>query len=133
MCIFCKIINGEIPSQKIYEDDDVLAILDISQANIGHTLVLPKKHFSNILEIEDYDYLKVMDKVKDIALAIKKAFNAEGINVLNNCGEAAGQTVNHFHVHVIPRNINDGIKFEFVNNQDKFNLDEIRQKIINNL
>ncbi len=133
MCIFCKIINGEIPSQKIYEDDDVLAILDISQANIGHTLVLPKKHFSNILEIEDYDYLKVMDKVKDIALAIKKAFNAEGINVLNNCGEAAGQTVNHFHVHVIPRNINDGIKFEFVNNQDKFNLDEIRQKIIKNL
>lgn len=133
MCIFCKIINGDIPSAKIYEDEDVLAILDISQATKGHTLVLPKKHFANLLEIEDYEYLKVMNKVKDLAKAITKAFNAKGCNILNNCGEAAGQTVMHFHVHIIPRYDNNDIKIEFTDNNSKFDLNEIKNTIINNL
>ena len=133
MCIFCKIINGDIPSTKIYEDEDVLAILDISQATKGHTLVLPKKHFANLLEIEDYEYLKVMNKVKDLAKAITKAFNAKGCNILNNCGESAGQTVMHFHVHIIPRYDNNDIKIEFTDNNSKFDLNEIKNTIINNL
>lgn len=133
MCIFCKIINGDIPSAKIYEDEDVLAILDISQATKGHTLVLPKKHFANLLEIEDYEYLKVMNKVKDLAKAITKAFNAKGCNILNNCGESAGQTVMHFHVHIIPRYDNNDIKIEFTDNNSKFDLNEIKNTIINNL
>ena len=133
MCIFCKIINDDIPSAKIYEDEDVLAILDISQATKGHTLVLPKKHFANLLEIEDYEYLKVMNKVKDLAKAITKAFNAKGCNILNNCGESAGQTVIHFHVHIIPRYDNNDIKIEFTDNNSKFDLNEIKNTIINNL
>ena len=133
MCIFCKIINGDIPSAKIYEDEDVLAILDISQATKGHTLVLPKKHFANLLEIEDYEYLKVMNKVKDLAKSITKAFNAKGCNILNNCGETAGQTVMHFHVHIIPRYDNNDIKIEFTDNNSKFDLNEIKEAIINNL
>lgn len=131
MCIFCKIINGEIPSKKIYEDEDIVAILDISQATKGHTLVLPKKHFANLLEIEDYEYLKVMNKAKDLASAITKAFNAKGVNILNNCGEAAGQTVMHFHVHIIPRYDANDVKIEFTSHD--YNLDEIQKEILNNM
>jgi len=131
MCIFCKIINGEIPSKKIYEDEDIVAILDISQATKGHTLVLPKKHFANILEIEDYEYLKVMDRVKDLASVITKTFNASGVNILNNCGETAGQTVMHFHVHIIPRYENTDVKIEFTSHE--YNLDEIQKEILKSL
>ena len=115
----------------IYEDEDVVAILDISQATKGHTLVLPKKHFANLLEIEDYEYLKVMNKAKDLASAITKAFNAKGVNILNNCGEAAGQTVMHFHVHIIPRYDANDVKIEFTSHD--YNLDEIQKEILNNM
>lgn len=131
MCIFCKIINGEIPSKKIYEDEDVLAILDISQATKGHTLVMPKKHFKNILEIEDYEYLKVMDKVKDLAQVIVKTFNANGCNILNNCNEVAGQTVDHFHVHILPRYNKEELTVKF--NENKLDLDQIQKDILNNM
>lgn len=129
MCIFCKIINNEIPSKKVYEDEDVLAILDISQANYGHTLVMPKKHYENILDIEKDTYLKVMDVARRVAKKQKESLKCQGINLLNNCGEAAGQSVMHFHVHLIPRNENDDVKMSFVNNMDKFNLDEVLEKI----
>ena len=131
--VFCKIINGEIPSAKIYEDDDVLAILDLSQATLGHTLVLSKKHFANLLEIEDYEYLKVMATVKELAKAIVKTFNADGVNILNNCNEEAGQTIMHFHVHIIPRYKNDDLKIEFVDHQGKYDLNELKEKIIKNI
>lgn len=131
MCVFCKIINGEIPSKKIYEDEDVLAILDISQATKGHTLVMPKKHFKNILEIEDYEYLKVMDKVKDLAQVIVKTFNANGCNIINNCNEVAGQTVDHFHVHILPRYNKEELTIKF--NQNKLDLDQIQKDILNNM
>lgn len=133
MCVFCKIINGEIPSKKIYEDDDVLAILDISQATKGHTLVMPKKHYSNLLEIEDYEYLKVMNKAKDIAKAIEKAYNPAGFNILNNCNERAGQTVMHFHVHVIPRYDNDDIEIKFIDHSNEAKLDEVQNDILKNI
>ena len=131
MCVFCKIIKGEIPSKKIYEDNDVLAILDISQATLGHTLVLPKKHYENLFSIENNDYLKVMEKVKMLAKAITSALNASGCNILNNCGELAGQSVMHFHVHIIPRYENDDLKIEF--KEHSLNLEEIQKIIVNKL
>ena len=131
--VFCKIINGDIPSAKIYEDEDVLAILDLSQATKGHTLVLSKKHFDNLLEIDDYDYLKVMATAKELAKAIVKTFNAKGVNILNNCGEAAGQTIMHFHVHIIPRYENDDLKIDFVDHQGKYDLNELKEEIVKNI
>ncbi len=101
--IFCRIINGEIPSNIIYEDDDVIAILDISQATKGHTLVIPKAHYDNFLSCP----MEIMHKVYDVAQRIGQAemsvLGAKGVNILTNVGEPAGQSVPHFHVHVIPR------------------------------
>ena len=131
--VFCKIVSGEIPSAKIYEDEDVLAILDLSQATKGHTLVISKKHFANILEIDDYDYLKVMATAKELAKAIVKTFNAKGVNILNNCGEAAGQTIMHFHVHIIPRYEDDDLKIDFIDHQGKYALNELQAALLTNI
>lgn len=133
MCIFCKIIHKEIPSSILYEDEDVLAILDISQATKGHTLVLPKQHYENILDIDSKAYLKVMAKVKDLAAAITRAFHAKGCNILNNCGEAAGQSVMHFHVHIIPRYENNDVKIEFTDHSNSYDLNKIKEEICKEL
>lgn len=134
MCVFCEIVKGNIPSKKIYEDDNTIAILDLSQATYGHTLIIPKKHSSNVLEIDDESYVNAMKVAKKVARAIKKSFDdVLGFNLLNNCGEAAGQSVNHFHIHIIPRYKNDGIKIEFVDNQGKFDMEEIKNKITKNI
>ena len=130
MCVFCNIIEGKIPSSKIYEDDDVLAILDISQATKGHTLVMPKKHYENILQIPEDDYIKVMSKVKKIAQVILKAFDAKGLNILNNCNEVSGQTVIHFHVHIIPRYNTDDIQIKFTDHSSQYNLEDIKNQIL---
>ena len=129
MCVFCMIVNGEIPSKKVYEDDDVLAILDISQATVGHTLVMPKKHYANILEIPQNEYQKVMVKVKEISEKLNKKLNPKGINILNNCGEVAGQTVMHYHVHILPRYNDSDLKIEFTDHSSNVNLDEILANI----
>lgn len=130
MCVFCNIIEGNIPSSKIYEDDDVLAILDISQATKGHTLVMPKKHYENILQIPEDDYIKLMSKVKKIAQVILKAFDAKGLNILNNCNEVSGQTVMHFHVHIIPRYNTDDIQIKFTDHSSQYNLEDIKNQIL---
>ena len=96
-CIFCKIISGEIPSSKVYEDDKVLAFLDISQATKGHTLVIPKEHVRNILEMSAETAETVFSRVPKIARAVQKATRAIGMNILNNNEEVAGQTVFHAH------------------------------------
>ena len=101
--IFCRIIKGEIPSTKIYEDDDVLAILDISQTTKGHTLVIPKLHCDNFLSCPQEVMHKVMDVAQRIGQAEISLLHARGVNILTNVNEAAGQSVMHFHVHVIPR------------------------------
>jgi histidine triad (HIT) family protein len=101
--IFCRIIKGEIPSTKIYEDDDVLAILDISQTTKGHTLVIPKLHCDNFLSCPQEVMHKVMDVAQRIGQAEISILGAKGVNILTNVGEQAGQSVPHFHVHVIPR------------------------------
>lgn len=102
-CIFCKIINGDIPSAKVYEDENVLAFLDISQVTKGHTLVIPKEHKENVFELTDEIAAKVFSAVPKVANAIKAAYDPIGLNVLQNNGEAAGQSVFHFHMHLIPR------------------------------
>ena len=129
MCVFCKIIDGSIPSKKVYEDDDILAILDISQATVGHTLVMPKKHYANILEIPADTYTKVMLKAKEIAEKLDKKLKPKGINILNNCGEVAGQTVMHYHVHVLPRYNDEELKIEFTDHSSVVNLDDILKEI----
>jgi histidine triad (HIT) family protein len=102
-CIFCKIINGEIPSAKVYEDEDVYAFLDISQVTKGHTLVIPKAHHANVYELPEDVAGKLFAVIPKITNAVKKAYNPIGLNLLNNNGEAAGQTVFHYHLHIIPR------------------------------
>ncbi len=101
--VFCKIIDGEIPSYTIYEDDDVIAFLDISQVTRGHTLVVSKKHFDNFLATPSDVMHKVMDVAQKIGQAQITRLGAKGVNILTNCYPEAGQTVMHFHVHVIPR------------------------------
>ena len=103
MCIFCDIISGKIPSSTVYEDDQVLAILDISQVTFGHTLVMPKKHVDSALEADEETIAAVFSAASKLARKIQKNTGAAGINLLANCGEAAGQSVPHMHVHVIPR------------------------------
>ena len=133
MCVFCKIINGEIPSKKIYEDNDVISILDLSQIGKGHMLVMPKKHYENVLEIPNDIYLKVMEKAKYLANVLDKTYHPDGINILNNCKEAAGQTVMHFHVHIIPRMKQDDFGFKEANHQGIYNLDDIQKDLIKNI
>ncbi|MFT8325012.1 HIT family protein [Oenococcus sicerae] len=108
--IFDKIISGEIPSYKVYEDDDVLAFLDLSQATPGYTLVVPKKHVQDIYSYDDDLSAKVLSKLPVIARAVK-ASNPKiiGINILSNNGAAAGQSVPHSHWHIIPRYQDDGL------------------------
>lgn len=108
-CIFCKIATGIIPSACVYEDDDFRAILDIAPAAKGHVLLLPKKHCANLFEIDDVTASKALSVASKIAKAQKTAFNADGINLLQNNGEAAGQSVFHLHIHLIPRYDNDSV------------------------
>ena len=117
MCIFCMIAEGQIPSHKIYEDDVCVAFLDLSQANIGHTLIVPKKHFSNIIDLDNDVAGHLFSVTSKLTKAISKAFNVSDFNILNNCGEVAGQTVHHFHIHIIPRKLNDNIKIELSSNK----------------
>ena len=113
-CIFCKIIAGEIPSKTVYEDDNYKAILDISPASKGHVIILPKNHADNIFEISDEDASGIMIVAKKIAAKLKKVFDCDGVNILQNNGEVANQTVQHFHLHLIPRYVDDVNKEKLV-------------------
>lgn len=128
-CIFCKIINKEIPSKIVYEDELVLAILDLSQATYGHTLVIPKKHYENIYEIDDETLAHLIKIVKKLAIKIKNKLNASGINILNNNETAAGQSVMHLHFHIIPRYDNDDLLIKFIDHNKDISLDEVLNKI----
>jgi histidine triad (HIT) family protein len=109
-CIFCKIIRGELPSYKIFENEHVLAFLDIHPTNAGHTLVIPKRHSKNIFDIPKEDWAHVTEAARMLAAAIEKALNADGVNLGMNNREHAGQIVDHTHVHIIPRFKGDGFK-----------------------
>lgn len=108
-CVFCKIIAGEIPSATIYEDEDFKVIMDISPAAKGHAILLPKKHFANLYEMDDTIASKVLIVARKVATAMKEELGCAGLNLVQNNGEVAGQTVFHFHMHLIPRNENDSV------------------------
>lgn len=113
-CIFCKIANGEIPSATLYEDEDFRVILDLGPASKGHALILPKAHAANIYEISDEMAAKAMILAKKMATKLTDVLKCDGFNIVQNNGEPAGQTVFHFHMHLIPRYEGDhvGIAWE---------------------
>jgi len=134
MDVFCKIANGEIPCYKLYEDYDVLAFLDISQVTKGHALVISKKHYDNFLTTPHEIMHKVMDVAQRIGQVEIKLLGAKGVNILSNCYEAAGQSVMHFHVHVIPRyQEEEGFRLEMKSHPDNLNLPALAEAITKNL
>ena len=108
-CIFCKIIRGEIPSYKVYEDELVIAILDVNPSSNGHTLVMPKEHFSDVTTTPKNILDHCFEVSQVIAQAHIKQLHATGVNIITNAGKSAGQSVMHFHIHIIPRYENDGL------------------------
>ena len=102
-CIFCKLANGEIPTNTVYEDEDFRVILDASPATKGHSLILPKEHYANLYEIDEEVAAKAMKLAKKLAVHMKETLYCDGVNILQNNEETAGQTVFHFHMHVVPR------------------------------
>ncbi len=106
-CIFCKLANGDIPTMSLYEDENFNVIFDAGPATFGHALILPKEHYANIYEIDEDTLAKAYVLAKKMATVMTEVFNADGFNILQNNNEAAGQSVFHFHIHLIPRYEND--------------------------
>ena len=130
--IFCKIAAGEIPSRKIYEDSVLIAIMDLNPTSKGHSLIIPKEHCTNIYDIDEDIAAKVMKTAKKLATKMTVALNCDGFNLLQNNGETAGQTMFHFHMHLIPRYKdadNNMLKFTSVSFSDE-EMDAIRDQII---
>lgn len=115
-CIFCKIVAGEIPSYKIYEDDSILAFLDINPASAGHTLIIPKKHTLDINTIDNETLIKIFDKARDISKKLVNTLNADGFTLTQNNGDA--EEVKHFHLHIIPK-YNKSVKMSIEEVYDK--------------
>lgn len=129
-CVFCKIANKDIPGKIVYEDDICLAFLDLSQTTDGHTLVIPKSHYKNILDVDDKTLSHLIKITKKLANIIVTNLNAQGANILTNANEIAGQTVMHFHIHIIPRyDQADQIEIRFTDRSEQVNLDNILNKI----
>lgn len=112
-CIFCKLANGDIPTATLYEDDDFRVILDASPASKGHALILPKEHYANLYELDDEVAAKVLVLAKKMITKLTDILGCDGYNIVQNNGEAAGQTVFHFHLHMIPRWKEDGVGIEW--------------------
>lgn len=127
-CVFCKIINGQIPSHKVYEDENMIAILDANPVSKGHTLVIPKKHVENIHEAQNMEFLH--EGLVKVSNAIEKTFDPEGINIAQNNGKAAGQEVFHLHFHITP--IYDGSELDITyNREDLENGEQVAKEIEN--
>lgn len=112
-CIFCKIVVGQIPSFKLFEDDDTLAFMDIYPANDGHCLVVAKEHYSTLFEISDEAFAAVSRSVSRVARAVNQALSPAGLNLVQANGPGAQQSVRHFHVHVLPRKLGDQLKLNW--------------------
>ena len=126
-CLFCKIIKGEIPSNKVYEDDYAFAFLDINPSTEGHTLIIPKKHYQNITDIPAEDLSNFMQSLQKVAKGLLKFGN--GLNILQNNGETAGQLVFHLHFHLIPRREGDGVSIGHWESKKNLDLDKIQENI----
>ncbi|MBL4955109.1 HIT family protein [Neobacillus sp. OS1-32] len=127
-CIFCKIVKGEIPAAKVFENEHVLAFMDISQVTKGHTLVIPKVHKENLFELTPEMASNIFEVVPKIANALKTEFNPIGLNAVNNNGEKAGQSVFHFHLHLIPRyGSGDGFGAVWKNNQSDYTAEKLAE------
>lgn len=130
-CIFCKIANGEIPSKTLYEDEQFRVILDLGPATKGHALILPKDHFANLYELPDEIAAKVMLLAKKMATQMTEKLGCDGFNLVQNNGETAGQTVFHFHLHLIPRYKDDGQKIGWIpGSPTQEELEDIKNTII---
>lgn len=133
-CIFCKIVAGEIPANKVFENDDFIAFLDIKPNNLGHTLLVPKEHYKNLFDLPGNLLNKVGQPLQLVAKAVLKGTEASGINIGMNNGETAGQLVPHAHIHIIPRFSGDGLvhwkqKENFTPDDFKQVAEKIRQSI----
>jgi histidine triad (HIT) family protein len=130
-CIFCKIANGEIPSRTLYEDKDFRVIMDLNPATKGHALILPKEHYKNLYEISDETAAKVLPLAKKMATLMTDKLSAEGFNLIQNNNEIAGQSVFHFHMHLIPRYSDDNQNLVMkANKVSAEELDKIKDQII---
>lgn len=129
-CIFCKIANGEIPSRTLYEDESFRVILDISPASKGHAIILVKNHAENIYSLSEEDASKIYVVAKKVASAMQKVLKCDGMNILQNNGEAAGQTVFHLHMHLIPRYKDDQVQIKWTPQEAEGQIsDEIAKEI----
>ncbi len=127
MCVFCQIVNGELPTNLVYEDDKVIAILDLAQATKGHTLVLPKKHYDNIYDVDEETLKQMIVVSKKLSKQIVDNMHADGLNIVNNNGDAAGQAIKHIHFHLIPRYNDDDYLIRGQNHE--YDLKEILAQI----
>lgn len=129
-CVFCKIVAGQIPSTRVFEDEHTLAFMDIGHVNPGHTLVAVKKHAANVFELEEAQAEAVARAMVRISRALKKTFEPEGLSVYQANGKAAGQTVFHYHVHLLPRHAGDGMELVWpVKNPPRATLEEYAARI----
>ncbi len=112
-CVFCKIVDGKIPSAKVYEDNKVISFLDILPANKGHCLVVPKKHAQNLIDMDEDDLIATMKAAKKVARALSLSFGNGSFNIVMNNGKEAGQVVNHAHIHLIPRFQKDRLRIKW--------------------
>lgn len=128
-CIFCKIVKNKIPSYKIYEDKKTFAFLDINPLTLGHTLVIPKKHYENIFDCKDKVLADCMKTIQKISLHYKETLNCTGINILQSSGKSAQQEVLHIHFHIIPRYEEDGLKLVNKTTEIKEDINELHQKL----
>lgn len=129
-CIFCKIASGEIPSRTIYEDRLFRVILDLNPATKGHALILPKNHSSSLYELPEKTAAAVLVLAKKLAVDMRERLGCDGLNLVQNNGEAAGQTVSHFHLHMIPRYVGDGQKIGWIPGKpSQEELDKVRKEL----
>lgn len=130
-CIFCKIANHEIPGKIVYEDDICLAFLDLSQTTDGHTLVIPKQHYDHFLDVDQSVLSHMMKVAQLVAKKLETKLDAKGFNIISNMNEVAGQSVKHFHIHIIPRyQTHEGFDPQYTDRSKEVDLDDIYHRII---
>ena len=130
-CIFCKLANGKIPTNAVYEDEDFKVIMDASPASKGHCIILPKTHAKNLLELPEGYCEKLLPVAKKCCKVLMEVLHCDGVNVLQNNGEAAGQTVFHLHVHLIPRYDGDNVHIKWAEHKDETDIEALAEEIRN--